>query len=172
MLAAAVTGTLAGCRGDVAYVVPTGPMPANTVLLSQMMQELSTAPGFTEAILAQLNEGQKRGPALLTPTLIDHMRKMILGTDWLGLSRFPGWTMREINPTVRVVGHVAGKDVKLEEAATAGGAPSGPVQNASTKTIKEYVDLGPYTLETAETVDLDKPSDRPGFSSVGLTSVL
>jgi hypothetical protein len=170
--AAAVVGTLAGCRGEAPHVVPTGPMPANTVLLSQMMQELSAKPGFTEAMLAELNQGQKRGPALLTPKLIDHMRQMILGKDWQGLSRFPGWTMREINPTVRVVGHVAGKDVKVEEAATAGGAPSGPVKSASTKTMKEYVDLGPYSLERVETLNLDEPSDRPAYSSVGLTSTL
>jgi hypothetical protein len=172
MAAAAVVGALAGCRGDAPYVVPTGPMPPNTVLLSQMMQELSSQPGFTEAMLAQLNEGQKRGPALLTPALIEHMRNMILGKDWQGLNRFPGWTMREINPTVRVVGHVAGKDVKVEEAATAGGAPSGTVHKASTKQMKEFVDLGPYVLERTESADLNQPSDRAGFSSDGLTSAL
>ncbi|NYF78284.1 hypothetical protein [Granulicella arctica] len=153
VVAAAVVGALAGCRGDTPYVVPTGPMPANTVLLSQMMQELSARPGFTEAMLAQLNDGSKRGPALLTPKLIDHMRQLILGKDWQGLNRFPGWTMREINPTVRVVSRVAG------------GA-------ASTKDLAAYVDLGPYALERAERVDLDVASDRPGFSTVGLTSAL
>ncbi len=172
MLAAAVIGALAGCRSDAHYAAPTGPMPANTVLLSQMMQDLSAKPGFTEAVLAQLNQGQKRGPALLTPRLIEHMRDLILGRDWQGLNRFPGWTMREINPTVRVVGHVAGKDVKVEEAATAGGAPSGPVQKASTKQMKEYLDLGPYTLESAKELDLDTPSDRPGFSDAETTSAL
>jgi hypothetical protein len=171
MLAATVTGMLTGCRGDAPFIVPTGPMPANTVLLSQMMQELSARPGFTEAVLAQLNEGGKRGPALLTPALIDHMRQLILGKDWQGLNRFPGWTMREISPTVRVVGYVAGKEPEIEKTATAGGAPS-KIQIVSTKQIEDYVDLGPYTLEQAETVDLDQPSDRPGFSSVGVTSVL
>jgi hypothetical protein len=172
MLGAAAIGALAGCRSDAHYVVPTAPMPPNTVLLSQMMQDLSAKPGFTEAILAQLNEGQKRGPALLTPALLDHMRTMILGKDWQGLNRFPGWTMREINPTVRVVGHVAGKDVKVEKAATAGGAPSGPVHKASTKQMKEYLDLGPYRLEQAEALNLDVASDRLGFSADGLTSSL
>jgi hypothetical protein len=34
-----------GCkRPDVSYVVPEQPMPANTVLLSQMMRELSATP--------------------------------------------------------------------------------------------------------------------------------
>jgi hypothetical protein len=171
IFAAAVVGAL-GCRSHAPYVVPTGPMPPNTVLLSQMMQELSEKPGFTEAVLAQMNEGQKRGPALLTPDLIHHMRELILGKDWQGLNRFPGWTMREINPTVRVVGHVVGKNSKVEKTATAGGAPSGQPNKTSTKQIKEFVDLGPYTLERAEHVDLDELSDRPGFSSEASTSVL
>ena len=33
--------------------------------------------------------------------------------------------MKEINPTVRVVGHLAGKDDKVKDSATAGGAPAG-----------------------------------------------
>jgi len=172
MLAAAVAGALAGCRARTPYMVPTGPMPANTVLLSQMMQELSARPGFTETLLAQLNHGQKRGPALLTPALVDRMRHMILGKDWRGLDRFPGWTMCEINPTVRVVGHVAGRDVKVEDLATAGGAPLAGVNQTSTKLLKEYVDLGPYTLEKTAAVDLNRPSDRGGFPSEGLTSTL
>jgi hypothetical protein len=172
VVAAAVVGALAGCRSDARYVVPTGPMPPNTVLLSQMMQELSEQPGFTDAMLAQLNQGQKRGPALLTPKLIEHMRNMILGKDWQGLNQFPGWTMREINPTVRVVAHVAGKDVKVEEAATAGGAPSGPVTKTSTKQMTAYVDLGPYVLERAESASLDRPSELQGFSAEGQTTTL
>jgi hypothetical protein len=172
VIAAAVIGVLAGCRSDAPYTVPTGPMPPNTVLLSQMMQELSERPGFTEAMLAQMNEGQKRGPALLTPDLIHHMRELILGKNWQGLNRFPGWTMREINPTVRVIGHVAGKDVKVEQSATAGGAPSGPVGKASTRQMKEYVDLGPYAIERAERIDLNEPSDRQGFSATDSTSTL
>ena len=73
-------------------------MPPNTILLSQMMRELSAQPGFTEALIHQLDKGGKKGPALLTPDLIDELRKRILGEDWQGLDRFPGWTMREINP--------------------------------------------------------------------------
>ena len=46
-----------GCRTE-AYVVPEGPMPANTVLLSQMMRELSATPGFTDALLSQLDQGE------------------------------------------------------------------------------------------------------------------
>ena len=147
-------------------------MPPNTVLLSQMLQELSQKPGFTEAMLAQLNQGQKRGPALLTPDLIDHMRTLILGKDWQGLNRFPGWTMREINPTVRVVGHVVGKDSKVEGLATAGGAPSGQPRKITTRQMKEFVDLGPYTLERTDQIDLDEPSNLAGFSVEESTSTL
>ena len=99
-------------------------MPANTVMLSQMMRELSATPGFTDAMLAELDKNGKKGPALMTPALMHRLRELILGKDWQGLDRFPGWTMREINPTVRVVGHVAGKNEALEDlAARHPGAP-------------------------------------------------
>ena len=95
-------------------------------MLSAMMRELSAQPGFTEKFLAEVQGGAKKaGAALLTPALVDHLRDMILGKNWEGLDRFPGWTMREINPTVRVAGHVVGKDDKVDSMATAGGAPSG-----------------------------------------------
>ena len=91
-------------------------MPPKTVMLAQMLRELSAKPGFTEAVLAELDKGGKKGPALLTPALLQRLRELILGKDWQGLDRFPGWTMREINPTVRVVGHIAGKDEALTPA--------------------------------------------------------
>ncbi len=53
---------LIGCRSEAPYVVPEEPMPANTILLSQMMRELSATPGFTDALLAQLDKGGKKGP--------------------------------------------------------------------------------------------------------------
>jgi len=147
-------------------------MPPNTVLLSQMMQDLSARPGFTEAILAQLDKGSKNGPALLTPKLVDTMRGMILGKDWEGLERFPGWTMREINPTVRVVGHVVGKDAQAEALANpdiAGGSP-GPTAPASS--IPTFIDLGPFRLDHPATVDLDQPSKLPGFTEGGIVTPL
>ena len=49
-------------------------MPANTVLLSQMMRELSATPGFTDALLARLNEEGKKGPALMTPSLMKRLQ--------------------------------------------------------------------------------------------------
>ena len=89
-------------------------LPPNTVMLSAMMRELSAQPGFTEKFLAEIQGGAKKaGAALLTPELVHLLRDMILGKDWEGLDRFPGWTMRQINPTVRVVGHFAGKDSKV-----------------------------------------------------------
>src|SRR5947208_3084891 len=85
--------SVAGCKGaDVSYVAPEGPMPADTILMSQMMRELSATPGFTDALLAQLNGDGKKGPALMTPALIKRLRDLILGKDWQGLDRFPGWT--------------------------------------------------------------------------------
>ncbi|HTD96653.1 MAG TPA: hypothetical protein VK627_06975 [Edaphobacter sp.] len=175
-IGAVVLLSIVGCRGaDVSYVVPEGPMPANTVMLSQMMRELSATPGFTEALLAELDKDGKKGPALMTPALIDRLRELILGKDWQGLDRFPGWTMREINPTVRVVGHVAGKNAEVEDlAARHPGAPAGTVATgeSTSKAMKEYVDLGSYSLERAETVSLDAPSTLPGFTTEGLVSEL
>lgn len=145
-------------------------MPPNTILLSQMMRELSAQPGFTERVIEQLDGGaheEKRGPALLTPGLIDELRKRILGEDWQGLDRFPGWTMREINPTVRVASHIAGKNPAFEgEAAVHPGAP--PASGGS----REYLDLGPYALEKQETISLDVPSKLPGFTTQGIVTEL
>jgi hypothetical protein len=157
--------SLAGCGKT--YVVPEQPMPANTILLAQMMRELSSQPGFTEAMLKEIDGGGKKGPALMTPKLIDELRKRMLGSDWQGLDRFPGWTMREINPTVRTVGHFAGKSEKLEEASAV--HPGAPVTEAVTK---EFLDLGPYALEKAETVSLDEPSTLPGFTTEGIVTAL
>jgi hypothetical protein len=167
---AIVLAALIGCRSDAPYVVPEEPMPANTVMLSQMMRELSATPGFTEAILAELDKSGKQGPALMTPALMHRLRELILGKDWQGLDRFPGWTMPEINPTVRVAGRIAGKDEALEDlSARHPGAPKGSM---STTQAKLFIDLGPYTLEHAETIDLDKPSRLPGFSTEDIVSDL
>src|SRR3984957_12865358 len=136
---------LIGCRGDAHYVVPEGPMPPNTVLLSQMMRELSATPGFTDALLAELDKGGKRGPALLTPALLKRLRELILGKDWQGLDRFPGWTMREINPTVGVISRVATKHPETA-AGTPSGAPGEAGRNrADAGKIAEYLDLGSYS---------------------------
>jgi hypothetical protein len=160
---------LVGCRGEI-YIVPDAPMPPNTVMLSQMMRELSATPGFTDAMLAELDKDGKKGPALITPALLKRLRELILGKDWQGLDRFPGWTMREINPTVRVVSHAAAKDQDVTSLASR--HPGTPVTAVSTSQIKTYVDLGNYSLEKQESVSLDKPSTLPAFTTDGLVSEL
>jgi hypothetical protein len=160
---------LTGCRHT--YVVPETPMPPNTILLSQMMQQLSAQPGFTDTLLKQIDSSGKKGPALLTPKLIDELRKRILGSDWQGLDRFPGWTMREINPTVRglseVASHLAGKDQQLEAASAV--HPGAPLSEAQTK---QYLDLGPYAPEKSQTLSLDQPSTLPPFTTEGIVTNL
>jgi hypothetical protein len=165
----ALLGTLfaaSGCHHP--YVVPETPLPPNTILLSQMMGQLSTQPGFTNALLDEIGgKDGKRGPALITPALLTELRKRILGSDWQGLDRFPGWTMREINPTVRVVGHIAGKDQKLQAASSV--HPGAPLSEAQTK---QYLDLGPYALDKSEALSLDQTSTLPGFTTAGLVTNL
>ncbi|HEY6413277.1 MAG TPA: hypothetical protein VIX42_06300 [Edaphobacter sp.] len=172
-MCAVVLATLIGCRGDGPYVAPEGPMPANTVLLSQMMRELSAQPGFTDALLARLNDEGKKGPALMTPSLMKRLRDLILGKDWQGLDRFPGWTLQGLNPTVKI----AGKIVTKKEDEPSGAAQLAAVVPAqggkiSTAQVKGYIDLGPYMLEKAETVNLNVPSTLPGFTTEGIVSDL
>jgi hypothetical protein len=154
-----------GCHK--AYVVPETPMPPNTILLSQMMRELSAQPGFTQGLLNEFDKGSKKGPALMTPALIDELRKRILGSDWQGLDRFPGWTMKRINPTVRIAGHFAGKSKELES--TSEVHPGTPATSAQ---VGEYLDLGPYALNQAQTISLDEPSKLPPFTTEGLVSAV
>lgn len=168
--------TLAGCQAkhlaDEART--TGSMPANTVELSAMMQAVSARPGFTEAFLNQVaGPNRKAGAALLTPELVQELRVRVLGKNWQGLDRFPGWTMGHINPTVRVVGHFAGKDQKLDALATAGGAPAGPAGSAAARqVVTAYMDLGELTLERGGTLNLDEPSRGKGFVSAEYVSQL
>ena len=172
VVAATIVCALLGCHGGAKkQPTPETPMPPKTVMLSQMLRELSAKPGFTEAILAELDKGGKKGPALLTPALLQRLRELILGKDWQGLDRFPGWTMREINPTVRVVGHIAGKDQALEGLSER--HPGAPASATDTHArMKAFVDLGEYSLAKAETILLDEPSKLPGFSAEGLVSDL
>jgi hypothetical protein len=146
-------------------------MPANTVLLSQMMRELSATPGFTDALLAQLDKGGKKGPALMTPALIKKLRELILGKDWQGLDRFPGWTMQEVNPTVGVITRA----VKHPDTppGTPSGAPTETWPNGVDKgVVAQYLDLGGYSPDKAEMVNLDKPSTLPELSNATLVTEL
>ena len=163
---------LVGCRGENTYVAPTGPMPANTVLLSEMMQRLSGQPGFTDAVMAQLDKGGRNGAALMTPELMQRMRELILGKDWEGLNRFPGWAMGAITPTVHVAGRVVRKNEKKDDVvATADTAPNlSRLPGASE--VAEYLTLGDLTLDKAAQVDLDTPSQLPGFSMAELVKPL
>jgi len=125
------------------FALPADTMPPNTVMLSQMMRELSTQPGFTEAFLAEIEGGKKQGGAFLTPDLVNHLRDLIVGKNWSGLDRFPGWTMSEITPTIGAVSHLV----------TENGVP-------------QYLDVGPYSLGTGGTfVDFRKPSPLPDFKT-------
>lgn len=134
------------------YAAPTGPMPPRTVLLSAMMQELSDQPGFTDAVLREMQSGGKKGAALLTPELLRRLRELILGKDWEGLNRFPGWTMRAITPTVGAAGHLVRSD-----AATPGGerdqladGPAGDrASDGSGTAVSPAVDAGAATGGTS-----------------------
>jgi hypothetical protein len=162
-----------GCkRPDVSYVVPEQPMPANTVLLSQMMRELSATPGFTDALLAQLDKGGKKGPALMTPALVKKLRELILGKDWQGLDRFPGWTMQQVNPTVGVITRVVKKHPDAASGTPVGAPNERWTSAAGKEQIETYLDLGSYSPDKAETVSLDKPSTLPGLSNDTLVSPL
>jgi hypothetical protein len=145
-------------------------MPPNTILLSGMMRELSATPGFTDALLAHLDQGTKKGPALMTQRLVKRLRELILGKDWRGIDRFPGWTMQEVNPAVGVINEVATKHPE-SPVGTPSGAPTEKWPSGSDGgVITEYLDLGSYSPEKAETVSLDKPSTLPGLSNEGLVT--
>ena len=144
---------LVGCATDADTAGRVGrdmqAMPPNTVMLSQMMLELSAQPGFTEALLQQIDKGQKNG-AVLTPTLFDLFRKMVLGKDWSGLDRFPGWTIHQVTRTVNLSESFIDK------------------RDSTSADDMIRVQLGPYSLNKQEVVSLDQPSDRAAFSSDGL----
>lgn len=123
-----------------------------------MMSDLSVQPGFTDKMLAALAKQSKTGAAILSPALLDAMRKTILGKDWQGLNRFPGWTMAAINPVIDVAGKVGGNVDQPAEVVT--------------QPITAFIDLGDYALDHVRTVDLDKPSKLPGFSAEGLVTPL
>ncbi len=161
-----------GCRTEAPYVVPETPMPPNTILLSQMMRELAATPGFTDALLAQLDKGGKKGPALMTPKLIKHLRELILGNDWQGLDRFPGWTMQEVNPAVGVINKVVTKHPETPVGTPSGAPTEKWPSDADKGVIAEYLDLGSYAPDKAETVSLDKPSTLPELSNATLVSEL
>jgi hypothetical protein len=172
--------TLTSCKDRTP--VPETPMPPNTILLSGMMRALTAEhPELVEQMVAEIDKGGKQGPALLTPKLADELRKRIVGKDWTGLDRFPGWTMREINPTVRVAGHFAGKDDAIEGTAAvhpgspAAGSPeaSSPAGNApGGADTAAMLDVGSYALDRGHEEDLFAASTLPGFTTDGIVTEL
>ena len=133
------------------FAAPTDTLPPNTVTLSQMMRELDTNPGFTEAFLKQLQGGeQKSGATLLTPDLVDHLRKLIVGKEWEGLDRFPGWTMASITPTVGALSRIRGDHDSPK----------------ARDFLVKYLDVGPYAFTSGGTlVDFREPSTLPDFAA-------
>src|SRR5260370_20491174 len=91
---------LIGCRTEAPYVVPETPMPPNTILLSQMMRELSATPGFTDALLAQLDRRGEKRPALVEPRPLKPLGGVSLGYEWPGLDSFARGTVHEGKPDV------------------------------------------------------------------------
>ncbi len=147
-----VLTSILGCAAARPAVAPA--LPPNTIPLSQMMRELSAQPGFTDAMLAELSHASRAG-ALLTPALLDTMRKLILGRDWHGIDAFPGWTMPTINRSVAASSHLLPSPAK-----------------PTSQQLAPYIDLGPYALEKFATEDLDKPSNRPALNTQSLTTNL
>ena len=129
---------------------PPDNMPPNTIPLSQMMRELSARPGFTEAFLNAIQGGRKKsGPVLMTPDLVNHLRELIVGKNWQGLDRFPGWTMGEVTPTVSAINHLAADE------ATANGVPK----------LTTWLDVGPYALDAGGTmIDFRDPAPARDFA--------
>jgi hypothetical protein len=135
------------------------PLPPNTVLLSTMLSDLSAQPGFDDTFIAALGKQSKTGAAILSPKLLDALRTAILGQDWQGLDRFPGWKMRDIDPAADLAGDAA----RETEAAAV---------SQTKRPVAAYIDLGPYALSHSQRIDLDQPSTLPGFSLDGLVGPL
>jgi hypothetical protein len=152
--------TVIGCNwAEIGYAVPEGPLPPNTILFSQMMRQLSATPGFTDAMLAHVNEVNQNGPALMTPRLVRRLKRMIIGRDWQGMNRFPGWTMRALNPTA----NIAERLVRRQGNAN-GTADESEANKESLDEAEKWVDVETYPLDKAVTISLDEPSALPPFS--------
>jgi hypothetical protein len=156
--------TVIGCKwAEVGYAVPEGPLPPNTVTFSQMMRALSATPGFMDAMLARLNVEDKNGPTLMTPRLVTRLKRLMLGRDWQGMNRFPGWTMSALNPTAGAVNRMLLRNRTGADEAVKESAPGD---------IEKYVDLEAYPLDQEVTINLDEPSTLPGFKTEDVMSDL
>lgn len=139
----AACATRAGESGRITRDIAA--LPPNTVMLSRMMSELSAEPGFTDKLLGYLGHNPASG-ASFTPDLFDLFRKLVLGKDWQGLDRFPGWTIERVTKTVN-----AAEPLLKKEQGT----------DSTNDALK--VDLGTFPLDQPGTVTLDKPATGPGF---------
>jgi hypothetical protein len=162
---------IAGCqKSQPPYVVPEAPMPPNTILISQVMRNLAAQPGATDEILSQLDPSYSRvdnsGTALLTPELVGELRRRIVGKNWQGLDRFPGWSMRTISSTVFVLGHVTGTPIPVNPSDTVAGSA------ASFAQLPHFLDLGPYPITKADTISLEHPSTLPALDTASIVSNL
>jgi hypothetical protein len=72
--------------------------------------------------------------------------------------------MQEVNPAVGVINKVVTKHPETP-VGTPSGAPTEAPPNADKGVVAEYLDLGSYSQDKAETVSLDKPSTLPGLSN-------
>lgn len=171
----AMLAWLLGCKGR-GYVAPEGPMPPHTVLLSTTMQRLSDEPGFTQAVLDRLQgndqAGGRNGAALLTPKLFNRFRELVLGKQWQGLDRFPGWTMGAITPTAGVAGRMVTRNAKKEEAVVASDTAPNLTRLPSAAEVAGSLDVGELTLDKAQQVDLETPSTLGSFPQAELVKPL
>jgi hypothetical protein len=133
-------------------------LPPNTVLLSDMLRQLSAKPGFTDALFEELQDKRnKSGLALLTPEILNLLHDRIAAQDWNQVDRFPGWPMSEITSTVGVLDRVV----------------ADPDSPESMQTTDEFLDVGPYALDAGGSVaDFRKPSTLPGFDASNQVSDL
>ena len=84
------------------------------------------------------------------------LRELILGKDWQGLDRFPGWTMDAVNPTVGAITRKATKQSPETAVGTPSGAPNEAWPAQGSKVITEYLDLGSYSPDKAEMVKIGR----------------
>jgi hypothetical protein len=138
-----ITSVVAGCgwRRPVAW----GTLPGNAMPLSAVMQRAWETPAARQGILDRLGQLSSDGLPL-SPTLLDRLRKLLLGQDWRGLDQFPDFTMRGLTASVGVV-----------ERLGLGGKSSDAT--AEQKVLAAYLDTGSYDLAGDATVDLAQPAE-------------
>ncbi len=142
LLLLAALGATAGCGWR--KPVEWGVLPGNAMPLSVVMQQVWQTPEARQGILDRL--GQLNSDGLpLSPSLLDLLRKLLLGQDWRGLDQFPDFTMPGLTRSVAVVDRLG-----------LGGKPDAA---AIATVLATYLDFGSYELAKDATVDLTTPAD-------------